>query len=550
MSTQTGAGRPRVDMTEAIDAPSRSDVFVGGLSQAVGGPVGEHAVPARWKGRFWSASRVILALLLLTLVFSFVQKSPCRSGAWADNLQYTKFCYTDVLALYGAEGLADGQVPYVDHDVEYPVLTGAFMGLIGLPVHAYGVKHPGFNQYQAFYDITALALFACAIATVLMLLSIRKRRPWDVAMFALSPVLLVTATVNWDLLAIVLAVAGIWAWSKRHPVVAGLFIGLGAAAKLWPGFLLVPLVGLALRSLIGTRLLAAAKERAVAVPIPPTPSQPVRGWLAVGWHTVRGWLAAAWTRVKVDWAWVKAAWTWVKVGWYWVTGFCRTTADYLWAGITAVLAVAAINVPVMITHFDNWHRFIGLNTERGVDWGTFWYVGRWADGLFWSGGAGDRGLFQWLSDSLGDPNDRLLNTVYQGLFVLGCAGVIALAILAKREPRFTQLGFIVVAIFLLTSKVWSQQFTLWLLPLVVLARPRWWAFLAWQICELCYFFAFYGELLGASGKGVIPEGTFILAATMRWVSVAVLVVFVVREILNPKLDVVRSTAVVPGWRLV
>ena len=57
-----------------------------------------------------------------------------------------------------------------------------------------------------------------------------------------------------------------------------------------------------------------------------------------------------------------------------------------------------------------------------------------------------------------------------------------------------------VAAFLIFSKVWSQQFVLWLLPAGVLARPRWGAFLAWQVAEVCYFLAFYGELLGAGGK--------------------------------------------------
>ena len=83
---------------------------------------------------------------------------------------------------------------------------------------------------------------------------------------------------------------------------------------------------------------------------------------------------------------------------------------------------------------------------------------------------------------------------------------------------------------------------LWLLPLVVLARPRWGAFLAWQIAEVCYFLAFYGELLGAqTGELVIPEGVFVLAAALRWITVAVLCGFVIRDILHPEHDPVRAT---------
>jgi uncharacterized membrane protein len=101
--------------------------------------------------------------------------------------------------------------------------------------------------------------------------------------------------------------------------------------------------------------------------------------------------------------------------------------------------------------------------------------------------------------------------------------------------------FLVVAVFLIFSKVWSQQFVLWLLPLLVLARPRWGAFLAWQAAEICYFVAFYAELLGAGGNQVIPEGVFVLAATLRLTTVAVLCGLVVREVLRPELDPVRRT---------
>src|SRR5690606_30347824 len=94
--------------------------------------------------------------------------------------------------------------------------------------------------------------------------------------------------------------------------------------------------------------------------------------------------------------------------------------------------------------------------------------------------------------------------------------------------------------FLLTSKVWSQQFTLWLLPLLVLARPRWRAFLAWQAAEVGYFLAFYGKMLIESGRDVMPEGVFVLAAGCRWVAVAVLCLLIIQDIRYPRLDPVRA----------
>ncbi|HEX5543044.1 MAG TPA: glycosyltransferase 87 family protein [Micromonospora sp.] len=468
MSAQSPADFDETDQTEAdqIDHPSRSDRFVRGLSEAVGGPLGQHAVdPAhrRRDGSFWTVARIVLALTCLTLALHWVQKSPCQTGGWQNNSQYTRFCYTDVLALYFAEGLNEGKVPYRDHPVEYPVVTGYVMGAIGLPVHSLGEKNPNINQAQWFYNLNALLLLSLAVATVATILALRRHRPWDAALFALSPALLLTATVNWDFLPIGFAAFGLYAWVKRRPVLAGLLLGLGAAAKLWPLFLLGPILVLALRA---NRLRPAIS--------------------AIG---------------------------------------------------TAIATIVVVNLPVAIPYQENWSEFFRLNSTRAIDWGTFWYIGRYLDGKWSSGAVGDQGPFQWLSGNI-----STLNYLSYALILLAFLAIAALALRAPRRPRLAQLAFLVVAAFLIFSKVWSQQFVLWLLPLAVLARPRWGAFLAWQVAEVGYFFAFYGELLGVStGKPVIPEGVFVLAATLRLVTVAVLCGYVIRDILRPEHDQVRHT---------
>jgi len=446
------------------DAPSRTDPFVHGLAEAIGGPLGEHAV-RRSTGptglpRFWTAARIVLALCCLTLTLHWVQKLPCSDGAWTNHKQYTQFCYTDVLALYYAEGLDKGEVPYLDHAVEYPVLTGAMMGLLGLPIHAYGERNPGFNQGEAFYHTNALVLLALAVATCAVILSLRRRRPWDAAMFALSPALLVTATVNWDFLAIGLTAFGLYAWAKRHPALAGVLLGLGTAAKLWPGFVFIPLLVLCVRA-----------------------------------GKVPEWLSAATIGVA----------TW-----------------------------AAVNLPVALLNKNNWGQFFALSSSRGVDWGTLWYIG---DHFPHNNGQYGLSPFQWLADHI-----PTLNNLTYVLFALGWGAIGALVLYAPRRPRLAQVVFLAVAVFLIFNKVWSQQFVLWLIPLAVLARPRWGAFLAWQAAEICYFLAFYGELLGASsGKQVFPEGVFVLASGMRITTLAVLCWFVVRDVLRPELDPVRET---------
>lgn len=449
--------------TERPDVSSAtSDGFVRGLSQAIGGPLGAHAVPPEARpGRFWTAPRIVMALACLILAFSWVQKSPCMDGNWQNNTQYTRYCYTDVLALYYAEGINEGKVPYRDHPVEYPVVTGYFMGVLGLPVHAYGETHPDINQGSWFYNINALVLSLFALATVAVVLALRRRRPWDAAILALSPIVLVTATINWDYLAIGLFAFGLYLWVRRRPIWAGVFFGLGAAAKLWPVFILGAVLVLALR-----------------------------------------------------------------------TGRLRPfVSSFLAAGITWVV----VNLPVAVLWHESWLRFFRLNSERPIDWGTFWYIGRYLDGKWNSGSAGDQGPFQWLSDHI-----PTLNYLSYALFALSCLGVLLLGLLAPRRPRLSQMAFLIVALFLLFSKVWSQQYVLWLLPLIVLARPKWGAIIAWTIAEIGYLAAFYAELIGAGGKSVIPEGTFVLASTARFITVAVLVGLVVREIWRPELDDVRT----------
>lgn len=466
--TPEGESRLRQGAPEEPPAvpPSREDGVVRGLSEVVGGPLGDHAAVGR-ADRLWTPARIVFALAVAVFFLHWVQKAPCQDGAWTDNEQYTRFCYTDVVALYFAERLNEGAVPYVDHPVEYPVLTGYLMGLIGLPVHAIGVDRPDLNQVQAFYNLTALVLLAFGLAAVAVTLALRRRRPWDGLLFVLAPALVVTATVNWDLFAVGLAAFFIYAWARKRPVMAGVLLGLATAAKFYPLFLAGPLIVLALRT---------GRWRAAAATIG------------------------------------TAAGTWIVA-----------------------------NAPAFLGNRDGWSRFFDLSSTRPVDWGTFWYIGKeWPFAIRSDcvDGQACLGLQPFVDLSRDIP---LLNLISYLLFGLGCLGIAALAILAPRRPRLAQLCFLVVAVFLLTSKVWSQQFVLWLIPLAVLARPRWGAFLVWQAAEVAYFLGFYAHLLNLAGVNVMPESIYVYISAARWWALLVLVAFVVRDIVAPRHDLVWAT---------
>jgi uncharacterized membrane protein len=425
----------------------------------IGGPLGAHSVRPGGNAKFWNPVRVVLAMVCLTLSLHWVQKVPCSDGNWDNLEQFKYFCYTDVLALYYSDGLAEGQMPYRDHLVEYPVLTGAVMGLIGLPVHGLAGLDDDLNDGALFYHLNAVALGALAVATAGMLLAMRRRRPWDIAMFALSPALLLSATINWDLLSIALAAGGLYLWSRRHPAWAGVLIGLGAAAKLWPVFLLVALMPLCLR---------AGRMRAF--------------WTATG---------------------------------------------------TATASWVVVNAPVALFWRDGWWEFFRLNQERQIDWGTLWYIGD-----HFPRGQGQYGLAWFNQLNAAVPR---LNLITYILIIAAWFAIGTMVVQAPRRPRLAQVAFLVVAAFLIFNKVWSQQFVLWLLPLAVLARPRWGAFIAWQAAEVCYFAAFYGQMMNAFGRFIFPEGIFVLASTVRIIGVCVFAGFIIRDIMRPENDVVRRT---------
>jgi uncharacterized membrane protein len=413
--------------------------------------------------RFWTPLRVLLAITLGTLALGWVQKSPCQSGAWQHGLQYTHFCYSDVIPLFYSEQLNTGAVPYVDHAVEYPVLTGGFMALAAWLGREYdaaaapagvdsGGLLPVLSPVQTYFTVTAILLALCMLVVTWSTAALSRRRIWDAAMVALSPLLIVHAFTNWDLLAVALAGAAMVAWQRRRPALSGVFIGLGWAAKLYPVLFLVPLLALCIR-----------------------------------------------TRKLTAWA---------------------------WAAIGAVLAWAAVNLPIALPYTSSWRRFFDLNRSRPADFDTLWYGARYV-------------IDRRAGRPTGVPDVNGLAVV---AVLIGLAAVFWLALRAPRRPRLPQVLFLTVAAFLLTNKVWSPQYSLWLVPLAVLARPSWRAYLIWQATECLLWVPRLLWFLGTGDKGVDFQW-FLLAVLLRDAAVLGYCSLVIWDILHPELDVVRASGV-------
>ncbi|MDQ1318864.1 MAG: hypothetical protein QG655_107, partial [Actinomycetota bacterium] len=200
------------------------------------------------------------------------------------------------------------------------------------------------------------------------------------------------------------------------------------------------------------------------------------------------------------------------------------------AAVTA-LTWLVVNLPVLLLYPRGWSEFFRLNTRRAADMDSLYNVVTSFTG--WRGF--DPGLGFW-------QPPLLLNAVVAVLFLSACAGVAYIAFTAPRRPRVAQLAFLVVAAFLLTNKVWSPQFSLWLVPLAVLALPHRRILLAWMTIDALVWVPRMLYLFGEQKMG-LPEQWFTATVLVRDVAVLVLVGLVIRQIYRPDLDLVRCRGV-------
>ncbi|ANH37690.1 hypothetical protein I601_1248 [Nocardioides dokdonensis FR1436] len=452
-------------------APTEEDPLAATLSEGIGGPVGTRAGRHPW----WTPLRVLLALCAVVVALGMLQKAPCYSDTWTDtDARYTQMCYSDLPYLYTGRALVERAWPYsgdaelrerYPEVMEYPV--GISYWAWGTALVAQGLTgwadlderqaaDPGSlfgdpevqREIRAFVIVNALGFALLSLLAVWLLARTHPRRPWDALWFALSPALLLTGLVNWDLLAVVLVAGALWAWSTGRPVLTGVLIGLGTATKLYPLFLL------------GAVLVICLRQR-------------------------------LWRHLAL-------------------------------VGVSAAVAWLAANLPALLTGYEQWRVFWSFNSERGADLGSLWLV---------AAQAGDVAL---------EPST--INTASLLFFAGWCAAVFALGMLAPQTPRLAQLGFLLVAGFLLVNKVYSPQYVLWLLPLAVLARPRLRDQIVWQAGEIFYFACvwwYLGGLLDDGGGGA--AGFYWVAIVVRVAAELYLVGLVARDVWRPRHDPVRRT---------
>ena len=224
-----------------------------------------HAVAPRWNPQL-----AILATAGFFLILGWLQKAPCLRGNvnaegqahldWSGRPQYTAACYSDQIPLFGGRGLDTLTIPYfhsittdgVERWMEYPVLSGFyqfFAAALARPVHAAwdGLGLPPVPASVVFFGVSSIGLALCWLIGVALLTRLAGARTWDAMLMAASPLVIVHAFTNFDLLSIVFAVGCLAAWANHKPLLAGVLGGLGVAAKLWPAFILGALLLLCLK---------------------------------------------------------------------------------------------------------------------------------------------------------------------------------------------------------------------------------------------------------------------------------------------------------------
>jgi uncharacterized membrane protein len=208
----------------------------------------------------------------------------------------------------------------------------------------------------------------------------------------------------------------------------------------------------------------------------------------------------------------------------------RKFADAVWASVSALFVWSATNVPLAIAYHDGWWAFYKFSIDRPTERSTVWAMLRTlTDGSLKSGDT---------------PYWKPPGVAVALALIAALIAVAVLGLSAPVRPRMGQLAFLSVLAFLLTTKVWSPQYSLWLVPLLALARPRWRLNLIWQFVEIGVWMATLTLLLGydVSSHG-ISYGWLMLVLLIRDGLLLALAGLIIREMWQPWLDVVRVDGV-------
>jgi uncharacterized membrane protein len=470
------------------DLPSRTDTIGAALSGMIGGPVGRHALIGR--ARFMTPLRVMLVIALLFLALGYTTKAGClqstgtgtadhRVAVWENQRAYYELCYSDTVPLYTAELLSQGKFPYKSFWIEKDAEGAPQKQYDGSPAVRY-MEYPVLTGVYQYVSMALAKTYTALTKLVSVPVLAEVVMFFNIAAFGLA--------LAW--------MATVWATVRlagRRPWDAALVAG----SPLLIFQIFTNFDALATACAAGAMLAWARRRPALA-----------------------GVLMGVGVALKLYPLLLIVPMVILALR----TGRLREV------GKTAGAAVATwfvVNLPIMVLFPRGWSEFFRLNTRRGDDMDSLYNVVKSFTG--WPGFDPHLGFWQ---------PPAALNAVSAVLFAACLCGIAYVGLTAKERPRLAQLAFLVVAAFLLTNKVWSPQYSLWLVPLAVLALPQRRILLAWMTVDALVWVPRMLYLFGEQKMG-LPEQWFTTTVLLRDIAVMTLCALVIRQIYRPELDLVR-----------
>jgi uncharacterized membrane protein len=473
------------------DLPSRTDTIGAALSGTIGGPVGRHALIGRT--RFMTPLRVMLVIALVFLALGYSTKAAClqstgsgtadqRVAVWENQRAYYELCYSDTVPLYTAELLSQGKFPYKSFWVEKDSTGAPQTQYDGEPA----IRHMEYPVLTGLYQYVSMALAKTYTALTKLMSLPAKDTVAEVVMF-----------FNVAAFGLALAwMATVWATARL------------AGRRVWDAALVAGSPLLIFQ--IFTNFDALATACAAGAMLAWARRRPVLAGALIGIGVALK-LYPLLLLVPMVILGVR-------------TGRLREVGKT--AG-TALVTWLVVNLPITVMFPRGWSEFFRLNTRRGDDMDSIYNVVKSFTG--WRGFDPQLGFWQ-------PPS--VTNAVTAVLFAVCLCGIAYVGLTAKQRPRLAQLAFLVIAAFLLTNKVWSPQYSLWLVPLAVLAFPHRRILLAWMTIDALVWVPRMLFLFGEPKMG-LPEQWFTTTVLLRDIAVMSLCALVIRQIYRPELDVVR-----------
>jgi len=172
-----------------------------------------------------------------------------------------------------------------------------------------------------------------------------------------------------------------------------------------------------------------------------------------------------------------------------------------------------LNLPFALWGTTGWLEFFQNSKSRPASWNSLWNAACK------------------LATGEGCANTSLINAASLMLFVAWVA--VIWVVKAKRDPGFPRwtLGFPILVVFLLTNKVYSPQFSLWLLPWFALALPHLRLFIAFETIDVVVFLTEFGWIGAANGLqggltdiptwvfelGILGRAAILMICVIEWI---------------------------------